>query len=370
LFGAYAPQVLWGRAPPPPARLKQQHLLRRRVRTLALVLAVLVLGWFGVELLTIDGDDLLRLGSLRVLLASALLWLAIRVNRLPPLLGALLLVTLQAALFALMRGLLSDQAPNWLRAGYDLFPFVLVAQLAMLPLAALHSLLLGLPALALALLPLIDGVAPSALIEGLWLFGLLHAVAAWAGATQFGLLLELLTARWDASHDPMTGLANRRSLLTRINIELARQRRHGTPLALLMLDMDHFKSINDRYGHACGDEVIRVTAAVLEAQLRGTDLAGRFGGEEFIVILPDTGLDAALQVAERARTSLERQAIDCGGRQVQVTISIGVAVAIDGDDAEQLIARADAALYAAKAGGRNRVVHQALPPLGPQTPNP
>jgi diguanylate cyclase (GGDEF)-like protein len=161
----------------------------------------------------------------------------------------------------------------------------------------------------------------------------------------------------DASvRDPLTGLFNRRYLDATLQRELHRARREGTPLALLMVDADHFKRINDHYGHAGGDEVLRAVAGVLTGSHRSEDVVCRFGGEEFVVVLPGSDLALAQARAEEVRLSIERLQIATDGGFARVTVSVGVATRRADEDAESLFKRADLAVYAAKAGGRNRVV--------------
>ena len=154
-----------------------------------------------------------------------------------------------------------------------------------------------------------------------------------------------------ANHDSLTNALTRRNLDDACRSELERCRRHGRSMALLMMDLDHFKAINDRYGHQTGDRVLTTFVAKVNALLRGPDQLGRFGGEEFVALLPDTALDEALLVAERIRDAcaLADQAPAC-------TVSIGVTTnQRDDDSVDTLLARADTALYRAKANGRNRV---------------
>ena len=156
-----------------------------------------------------------------------------------------------------------------------------------------------------------------------------------------------------ANTDALTGLANRRALQDMIDQRIADARRYGRPLSLLMLDLDLFKTINDRHGHPVGDAVLQETAALLTTVLRTSDLIGRWGGEEFVVIAPETDEVAAEQLAERCRAELEAH----GFAQVPegVTVSIGVASFRPDDVARDLVKRADDALYEAKRAGRNRV---------------
>ena len=159
-----------------------------------------------------------------------------------------------------------------------------------------------------------------------------------------------------ASTDALTGVANRRALLETGRRIIRRYGHQDEPVAVLMCDIDHFKSINDRFGHFSGDQVIKLFADTATASLRSTDLVGRFGGEEFAVILPNSDLEDAILVAERVRAAFEIAAIEVGGHPVRATVSIGAALA--GGEApsiEAVLTRADGALYLAKRNGRNRV---------------
>jgi diguanylate cyclase (GGDEF)-like protein len=158
--------------------------------------------------------------------------------------------------------------------------------------------------------------------------------------------------------DPVTLLRSRRYVTDFLAFEVMRARRYRTPLSVAVADLDHFKRVNDSHGHRAGDLVLHATADVLRATLRGTDVAGRYGGEEFLVVLPQTDLGGARRLAERVRAALEARRIDIGGAQpLSVTLSIGVAAfGRSIESAEQLIEAADAALYEAKNAGRNRVL--------------
>ena len=159
-----------------------------------------------------------------------------------------------------------------------------------------------------------------------------------------------------ALHDPLTGLANRLAFDERAQQEIARWERYDTPLSLLVLDVDFFKRVNDTYGHKAGDMVLKTIAQLLGKLLRETDFLARFGGEEFVALLPESDSTAALRVAEKLRQGVA----DCGfhfqGQAVPVTISIGITQLRRGDTMESAFERADNALYSAKEGGRNRCV--------------
>ena len=159
-----------------------------------------------------------------------------------------------------------------------------------------------------------------------------------------------------ASVDPLTGAFNRRYLEHRLSAEMSRARRSGRALSLAVGDLDHFKRVNDRYGHAAGDLALRAFASTLRETLRTEDVVTRLGGDEFCVLLPDTGAEQAVVALERVLARLRATRIDCGGRQFGISGTFGAAVCAPGLDAAGLIARADAALYRAKALGRGRVV--------------
>ena len=159
-------------------------------------------------------------------------------------------------------------------------------------------------------------------------------------------------------HDSLTGLYNRRYLMHALELTVARAERGEGPLACLMMDMDHFKAINDQYGHGGGDTVLSEFGRILRAMSRNYDLAARYGGEEFTLILPGTNLPTALQVGDRLRQAVASHSFFFKGSGIDCTISIGVAcLEPEGDTPERLLDRADRALYAAKHQGRNRIVH-------------
>jgi diguanylate cyclase (GGDEF)-like protein len=162
--------------------------------------------------------------------------------------------------------------------------------------------------------------------------------------------------RWRARHDGLTGLLNRRAMQEAIDEQLQRSRRAGDTFAVVMVDIDHFKSINDLHGHAAGDLALKHTAVLLQTHVRAVDRVGRFGGEEFIVLLPGVGLAQAAQVAEALRSHLAAQQMPREGEPLALSASFGVAEwKGPGEEPSRLLMRADEALYRAKRAGRNRV---------------
>jgi len=169
----------------------------------------------------------------------------------------------------------------------------------------------------------------------------------------------LAQARLDAEEmartDSLTGVLNRRPLLDALEMEIERAERYGRDLSCIMIDLDKFKAFNDTYGHQFGDKVLHRIARVISDHCRTNDHVGRYGGEEFLIVLPETSLEAAVNLAERVRLAVERTTLDQS--QARVTLSLGVAELRDGEgSASKLISKADLALLKAKAEGRNRTM--------------
>jgi two-component system, cell cycle response regulator len=160
-----------------------------------------------------------------------------------------------------------------------------------------------------------------------------------------------------AAFDDLTGSYNRRSLFHHLEAELSRSRRYGRSLSVLMADIDHFKKVNDQYGHLVGDQALRWVATTLQNELRSMDFLCRYGGEEFCAILPETNRPGAARAAERIRSALERHVFVTDGLNLSLTVSVGGASWTPADDQEipDLLARADRALLDAKRAGRNQI---------------
>jgi two-component system, cell cycle response regulator len=181
-----------------------------------------------------------------------------------------------------------------------------------------------------------------------------------AGKRILELQEQLVSAREQlriqATHDSLTGLFNRRAIEEALDREATRCRREKKPVGVILADVDHFKLINDTYGHQAGDAVLQEIARRMSASLRAYDSVGRYGGEEFLVVVPGSDLAAAAELAERLRQGIAAQPVSTDSAMIPVTVSLGVAVSVDQPGGlEDLLRRADEALYAAKDRGRNRV---------------
>jgi diguanylate cyclase (GGDEF)-like protein len=183
------------------------------------------------------------------------------------------------------------------------------------------------------------------------------AVAATLGV--FWMVVQLLQRELVrlAHYDGLTGILNRPAFLAEFEREASRSRRGGERFSLAVFDLDHFKNLNDRFGHAAGDEVLRLAAATMRQCLRRHDVLGRYGGEEFALLMPAADKDTGLRIAERVRAAVEGLAFNRSEQPITLSLSGGVATqGEDGASWEELFAAADRALYAAKNAGRNRVV--------------
>ena len=173
--------------------------------------------------------------------------------------------------------------------------------------------------------------------------------------TQHRMILVKEELRREAAHDALTGLWNRKAIFEILNRELLRAERAQEPLGLIMIDVDHFKVINDTRGHTTGDSVLRIIASGIAAVVRPYDSVGRYGGEEFLIVAPDCRMAEACELAERVRSHIAACSINVGGAPVQVSLSLGVATGLSADQVDKLLQAADSALYEAKNAGRNRV---------------
>lgn len=177
---------------------------------------------------------------------------------------------------------------------------------------------------------------------------------------QTAAALREVTARLElqAATDTLTGLYNRGFFFERLGIEFRRAARYKRPVSVLMLDLDHFKQVNDRHGHPFGDLVLSVTAQTIRTNVRESDLVARYGGEEFVLLLPETGAPEAMIVAEKLRAAIAAQEFTNGIVSIHLTVSLGVATQpdVEAKDHEDLVRLADEALYAAKWAGRDQAV--------------
>ncbi len=193
--------------------------------------------------------------------------------------------------------------------------------------------------------------------------GILVCIVAYIALAHLAVEDKLRDSLHDAAYrDALTGLYNRRFVFNVFRAELKKYQRYSDPLSVMLIDADHFKQINDKHGHCAGDAALKAIADACNASVRDTDVVGRFGGEEFMILLPHTHAGDAAVVAERIRRSMLERQIAWEGQALNVTLSLGIAEAgVHAGDFDDLIAAADRALYAAKDAGRNQTVIAEVP---------
>ncbi len=216
---------------------------------------------------------------------------------------------------------------------------------------------------------------PDLIVPCVFFFGASFVLLATTLALQTAMdVMRISLLERETATDPLTGVLNRRYLDRRLNEEIATARRYDLPLSVLMLDIDHFKHINDTHGHQAGDQVLVTLGKIVVGELRTADILARYGGEEFLVIAPHTPLPGAIIVAERVRKRIESHDFSLSGepggiRRIGVTVSIGVASLGNGvDTVEKLVHAADGNLYRAKQEGRNRINAGRPSDAGPTQP--
>ncbi len=334
---------------------------------LSLVMAALLLVSAGLGVL--EGTPTLALPLLLAALAAlaGFVWLYFKGTHVKGILFALSCTLMAVGVFLLLRrGAPDGGSLLWLvtfppmimiclglRKGTVLFSafYLLLLLLLFTPLESLQAQRLPLPVKLRLMLSLFG-----AFFFSWWAEYLRHKT--------HGLLLEAVaTHERDALTDHLTGLPNRRDFYNRLSRAMARCRRSGRPYALAILDLDHFKRVNDEHGHQVGDEVLRHVAVETARQVRASDSLFRWGGEEFAVIMPDSGREQAQHAAERIRRHLERSPYRGVHPPITLTISIGLYCGDEAEDPDQPIRIADDNLYTAKATGRNRVVGGESAPL-------
>ena len=322
--------------------------ISNRVRSLSLILALLIPAWIAVDALYLPSSDLWTIAILRLLTGAACLGLAfwskgshdLKTSRYK----LALLVLIPSLFHTATQVYLVSTSHDTIPAGYHFFPFLIISLGSIFPLTIFEG---GFIASFITGLYILTELAVGDLfaldsLNDIWLLALLAMIAGCAALTH---------------RDPLTGLANRRSIMDFLRREVEYSRSIGAPLSVILLDLDKFKRINDSYGHAVGDQVLCGFADMLIAQSRPQDLVGRFGGEEFLLILSATSGEVAKQIAERLRLECQHQQIGLDQNIIlDYTTSAGVTSLQPGESIEEMMKRVDDALYNAKGGGRNQII--------------
>jgi diguanylate cyclase (GGDEF)-like protein len=330
-----------------------------RVRLFALLFGIATPVWIPMDTLLLPAPYWVPMAGLRAVTGLAFLLLAFLGTRRRSLfrarLALLALISIPALFYLGSRLILGPQDLEGAMIGYRFLPFVLIAGGAIFPLALAEGIGIMVPVYATVLLvyTLFGELLDLRSLGTLWLMALLSGIALWAQSAQLYTLLGLYR---QATLDPLTGLFNRRALFRQLKTELARAKRQDQRLSVLLFDLDHFKHINDVYGHPVGDEVLRHVASLLRQQVREEDIIGRYGGEEFIIIALDSDANAATVMAERIRHAVHQSPLPMASGELPLSTSVGVTQWEPDEDEENLMARVDCALYEAKDSGRDRVV--------------
>ena len=342
---------------------RRAAVISRRVGEIAGLFALLTLAWIPIDALVFESPHWQRLALVRVLAGGALGLLAwsSRRHASSPARALLRLAALYAVPLAFFVATLEVLLPipregvgGGVAAAYSFMPYMLAAGIAAFPLGASESLALAAIAFAAeawALGAFARPLLPHSPVEGFWLVGAIASVAAYAAMSQLHLLHAVVR---QSLRDPLTQCMRREFGTELLETQFLLATRHGTPLAVLFADIDRFKAVNDTFGHEAGDRVLAQAAASLRAVLRESDLLVRWGGEEFLVMLPHAGAADARLLVERLRARGFGRLDD--GRAV--TMSLGIAQH-PGDgcaSAADLVALADKRMYTAKQAGRNRCV--------------
>ncbi|BAE51556.1 FOG: GGDEF domain [Paramagnetospirillum magneticum AMB-1] len=342
---------------------RRSLLILSRVRLVALTFAVLTPLWIPVDLVIFETTLAMYLAALRVMASIAFVLLALSFRGSDSVAvarwGLVWLLTIPTVFFLISHPLLAqfainDPAQQVIAAGYAFLPFVMVAGLSVFPITALEGALLGLPLVVAYFLTGVLGyqLLPFASHLGAqWLLLLLAMVATLSGMSQLHFMSQLVD---QSSHDGLTRAYNRRVGEEMLVQQFVTAARSKIPLSLAFVDLDNFKSINDKYGHEEGDNALRIASASLRKVLRRGDILIRWGGEEFIAVMPNTDpAGAAIAIARLRSAGL---GIRPDGRPL--TASIGVAERLtDGIESwNELVERADHRMYAAKQSGKDRVI--------------
>ncbi|AWK86084.1 GGDEF domain-containing protein [Azospirillum thermophilum] len=337
-------------------------MIQSRVRMVAMVFGLLTPLWIAIDFTIFDWPLWAKLASLRLGASAAFLMLAFDRRPCEDLPAAwrrlCLLFAIPTLFFILSHPLLYGQGHNDLAeavvAGYGYLPFVMIAGLSVFPLTAVEGAIFALPMLAAHLAAGMYGslILPfPSYLSALWLLALIAVVATLAAMSQLHFMTALLD---QATHDMLTGAFSRRVGDELLKLQFAHAQRSDQPLSVAFVDLDNFKAVNDRFGHDEGDRVLRRAADAVRAMLRQSDVMVRWGGEEFLVIMPNTPRDGAVIAVERLR----RNGLGVRPDGLPQTASIGVAeVLTDRPQSwEALVELADHRMYHAKQSGKDRVV--------------
>ncbi len=331
-----------------------------RIRTLALLFALLAPLWIPIDYAVMESRTFVQFLLLRLSFSAACLTLALwgsQCSRLTAARGRLaIFITIPGIFYLASHAILPHSgADSAILLGYSFLPLLIMALMTIVPLTVLEGVVYLMLIVGIFIITqlLNHSLMTLASLGQLWLLLLLGMVALWVQITQLHMLMRLYR---EATRDALTGLVNRRVLSNRIEVEQALHSSNGNDLCVLLFDLDLFKRINDTHGHHTGDMVLQAFAGILEEYCQDNAIAGRYGGEEFLAILPHHTVDAAKQLAEQIRSACHHITVcSTDDEEVHFTTSVGVAQLKSLESTQNLLARVDEGLYLAKAAGRDFV---------------
>lgn len=350
-------ELLGSREHPKDFNLVRAEYINTRVRFLALLFSVLTPLWIPVDYFILPESDFVLMVVARILFSLSLLALWVKASYVFSLGHArlrLVVLMVMPALFHLStQFILGEHLHDERLASYTFLPFLIIAIHCVFPLTLKEGCLLAFFTIfTLSLDEMIQNqVLTLTSLNNLWLLAVIMGIAIWAQLSQLHMQLKLFE---QATTDALTGLLTRRSFMAQAEAELSRAERYNRTLSMALLDLDHFKEINDTYGHQAGDKVLIEFARQLKEALRTTDIIGRYGGEEFIIILPETSLEEAQKVIQRVLDNCKAAIITYDDDQIGFTASAGLGEVLV--DVQSSIHYVDEALYQAKNNGRDQIV--------------
>lgn len=347
---------------PPMLTTRRMSLISSRVRMVAALFAILTPLWTVIDLLVFSWPIWPQLAIMRVTASVAFAILALSGGDKTKASNAYwelgILFAIPILFFVVSHSVLAHYemqgAAEAIATGYAFLPFVMVAGLSVFPLTALEGFIYSLPILAVEIGVAIvgaDGLDWSSHLGAVWLLLLIAAVSTMAGMSQLGFMMALVR---QASRDALTGSFTRASGEELLEIQFNISQRSGTPLAIAFVDLDNFKSVNDIHGHEAGDEVLANAVQAIRSALRSSDILARWGGEEFILVLPHTDRHEAIVVVERIRAG--GLGLRPDGKPVTASFGIAVSLVEQTENWRDLVEIADKRMYAAKQSGKDRLV--------------
>ncbi len=335
-----------------------------RVRLLAFIFAVLAPLWIPIDYFILPEGDFVSFLLLRLAFTAFFLllgfWSSGPHNLFLARLRLVFFLAIPSLFYIASRCILGESIQDeGAMIGYSFLPYLLAVFMAIFPLTLLegvaYAVLIGITFVSCEFY--LGNLFTLVVLGDVWLLGLLAGIAVWAQLAQLYMLLRLYR---EATRDVLTGLVNRRVLTKWLDLEILRTREEKRPLSILLFDLDRFKRINDTYGHLTGDHVLQTFARILESEFVNSKYIGRYGGEEFLAILPEQNEEEAMAAAERVRIACHDNPLQTAdGKVIKFSVSIGVAELRPEENADALLLRVDKGLYHAKESGRDLVARSA-----------